>query len=156
MAQIITINQLNDKFKGFADKHYFINDYGIGPTSEIGTARQMQFPYLWVTFGDNTQITTSNNTAIPKMDFTFLFVDQINNQVTGDLFNQIENLSDCFQIAQDFITWVSTELNQWGVKIEGDARAYPVLDETQDSVNGWALGLTLKLMHHNCAIPQGL
>jgi hypothetical protein len=156
MAQIITINQLNDKFKGFVDKHYFLNDYGMGPTSEIGTSRQMEFPYMWVTLGDNTQIGTANNTAIPKLDITFIFADQINNQATGDLFNQVENLSDCFQYAQDLITWISTELNQFGVKLDGDARLYPVIDETVDSVNGWAMTLILKLTHHNCVIPQGL
>jgi hypothetical protein len=116
----------------------------------------MEFPYMWCTLGDNTQITTGNNTAIPKLDVTFIFADQINNQATGDLFNQVENLSDCFQYAQDLITWITTELNQFGVRLDGDARLYPVIDETVDSVNGWAMTLVLKLTHHNCVIPQGL
>lgn len=156
MATIITINQLHDKFKEFQENHLFLNDYFFGPTSEIGTARQMQFPYMAVTLGDNTQISTQNSTVIPKMDFTFLFVDQINNQTSGELFNQVDSLSDCFQYAQDFITFATGDLAKFGVKIEGDAKAYPVIDETQDAVNGWALSVIFKLVHHNCVIPTKL
>lgn len=156
MAQILTLNGLNDLLKGFADGHLFLNDYGLGQTSEIGTSRQMKFPYMWCTLGDNTQITTTNKTSIPTVHFIIIFADQKNNQATGDDFNTLENLSDCFQIAQDLIATISSEWGKWGVVIQDTPRAYPVIDETQDAVNGWAMDLKLKLVHHNCTVPTKL
>ncbi len=153
---IITINQINDLLKGFADKHLFINDYGIGATSEIGVSRQLKFPYLWCTLGENTIIQVQNKTTIPTVDLTIIVADQKNIQETGDDFNTLESLSDCFQIQQDLVTTISNEWGKWGIQINGDVRLFPVIDETQDAVNGWALELKLKLNHHNCTIPTRL
>lgn len=156
MAQIITINGLNDLLKGFADNHLFLQDYGIGQTSEIGASRQMRFPYMWVTLGDGTQITAANKTAIPVLNLIVILADQTNNQATGDNFNVLENMSDCFQIAQDLITTIQVEWGKYGILINDTPRLAPVVDETQDAVNGWALNLNLKLIHSNCAIPVKL
>ena len=49
-TNIITINQLIKLFNDFSDSHLQLKDFGYGPTSEIGTTRQMNFPYLWVGF----------------------------------------------------------------------------------------------------------
>lgn len=154
--KIITINQLNDLLKGFAANHLFLNDYGIGQTSEIGTSRKLKFPYMWTSLGENTNIEIANKTAIPVIDLTLLFVDQTNIQSTGDNFNVLENLSDCFQIVQDIITVIESEWGKYGIKITDTPRAFPVIDETTDSVNGWGLDLRLKLVHSNCQIPTKL
>jgi hypothetical protein len=153
---IISINQINDLLEAFTNNHLFLNSYGIGSTSEIGVSRQLKFPYLWCTFGENTTIQVQNNTTIPSLDLTIIVADQKNIQETGDDFNVLENLSDCFQIQQDLVTTITTEWGKWGIKISGDVRLYPVIDETQDAVNGWALELKLKLNHHNCTIPTRL
>lgn len=154
--QIVTINNINDLMKGFADNHMFLQDYGIGQTSEIGVSRQLQFPYLWVTFGDNTQIEVANKTAIPGLDLTIIVADQTNIQETGDNFNVLDNLSDCFQIQQDLVTTITSEWGKWGIQISENPKLYPVIDETQDAVNGWAMSLRLKLTHHNCTVPVKL
>ena len=156
MAQIITINQINDLFKSFQENHLFLADYGLGETSEIGVSRQLKFPYIWVTLGENTQIDIANKTTIPQLDLTVIVADQKNIQETGDDFNTLDNLSDCFQIQQDVITTILNEWGKWGIQISGNPRLYPVIDETQDAVNGWAMELRLKLNHHNCSTPTKL
>jgi hypothetical protein len=162
MAQttIITINQLMSMFKTFSDNHLQLNDFGYGPTSEIGTSRQMEFPYLWITHRTNSRIEVTNKTIVPELLFTFIIVDQINNQTNYldenglDSDNGQEIISDTFQISQDLILYIMTQMNQYGVMLSEDSITMEAMfDETDDKVYGWLLEPTLKLMHINCAIP---
>jgi hypothetical protein len=131
MPNIISYNQLMTLFNSFADAHPQINDYGSGPTSEIGTSRQMKFPYMWTTHrGPSAIDISSSKTQIPSMSLTFLFVDQINNQ---------ENISAVNGVV----------IREQGATIE------PVYDETTDIVSGWVLDLVLTLKHSNCITPLG-
>jgi len=163
MPNIISYNQLMTLFNSFADAHPQINDYGSGPTSEIGTSRQMKFPYMWTTHrGPSAIDISSSKTQIPSMSLTFLFVDQINNQenisaVNGQsTTNEQEVLSDQLQIVQDFLNFMLTSLSQFGVVIrEQGATIEPVYDETTDIVSGWVLDLVLTLKHSNCITPLG-
>lgn len=157
---IITINQLMAMFKTFATDHPQLNDFGYGPTSEIGTSRQMEFPYLWITHRTPSRINVTNRTQIPELLLTFLVVDQINNQTNYldenglDSDNGQEIISDMFQVAQDLVTYISTNLNQYGVLLTEDSiDVEPVFDETDDKAYGWLVEPTLKLMHVNCDIP---
>jgi hypothetical protein len=162
MAQttIITINQLMSMFKTFSDNHLQLNDFGYGPTSEIGTSRQMEFPYLWITHRTSSRLEVTNKTIVPELLFTFIIVDQINNQSNYldenglDSDNGQEIISDTFQISQDLVLYIMTQMNQYGVMLSEDSISMEAMfDETDDKVYGWLLEPTLKLMHINCAIP---
>lgn len=161
MSNIISYNQLIKFFKEFADTHPQINDFGAGPTSEIGTSRQMRFPYMWVTHRGPSNIEVSpNKVQTPQMSLAFIFVDQLNNQtnyleINGqNSNNEQEVLSDQFQIVQDFVNYILIELNTYGVFIrEQGASIEPVYDETPDIASGWVLDLTLTLKHSNCITP---
>lgn len=157
---IITINQLMAMFKDFATNHKQLNDFGYGQTSEIGTSRQMQFPYLWITHRTPSRINVTNKTQVPELILTFLLVDQINNQTNYlnenglDSDNGQEIISDMFQVAQDLVTYISTQMGQYGVMLMEDSISVePVFDETDDKVYGWLIEPSLKLMHVNCTIP---
>tara|TARA_R110000787_G_scaffold271095_1_gene378203 strand:+ start:1870 stop:3642 length:1773 start_codon:yes stop_codon:yes gene_type:complete len=157
--QVITMNQIIKMFKDFSDSHLLLNDFGFGPTSDIGQSVQMKYPYLWTTTRASSVISIANKTAIPTHSFTFLLVDQINIQenytdVNGlDSDNQQEVVSDTLQTIQDFITYLGT-LGQYGVKlIEQDISLDIVEDETTDKVTGWVFDIDLKITHVNCSYP---
>lgn len=159
---IISYNQLIQMFKDFATAHPFLNDFGNGPTSEISTTRQMKFPYLWITHRNASDIVIQNKTQIPEMVLTFIIVDQINDQlvindINGDnTDNQQEILSDTFQILQDLVDYISTQLGQFGVGLtEQTVSADPVYDETTDRATGWVSDIRLRLKHSNCVTPLG-
>jgi len=160
-VNIISLNQIVDLFSGFADRHYFLNDFGFGPTSEIGTSRQMDFPYMWVSLNDNSSINPQNKTAIPELSFSILFMDKTNIQsnylnINGDDSNNIQEiLSDTLQTLQDFVTEVQVDWGNYGIMFQDTINCFPATDETQDKVNGWVGQFTFKLKHSNCILPTG-
>lgn len=160
MTKIITINQLIEMFQTFSDKHFQLNDFGYGPTSEIGKSRDMKFPYLWITHSQSSTININSRNQTPILNLTFIIVDQINDQknylnINGNDSNNIQEImSDTFQTIQDLIHYCLTELGKMGVKIlEEQMNINPIMDETTDKVSGWSIDLTLQLMHLNCVTP---
>ena len=160
-VNIVSLNQIIDLFKSFADEHFFIKDFGYGATSEIGTTRQMKFPYLWLSLDQNSTIVVSNKTAIPQYGITCIFMDKINIQknyldINGvDSDNSQEVLSDTLQLLQDLITEIEVNWGNYGLRIEGDVSCFPGVDETTDKVNGWVGQFNLKVKHSNCITPMG-
>lgn len=161
VVNIITYNQLMKMFSDFSDAHYQINDFGVGPTSEIGTSRQMAFPYMWVTHRTPSEINVTNKTQIPQLKMSVLFVDQIAdtenipNDNGSNSNNEQEVLSDTFQYLQDFVGYVSSSLGAYGVQLTEDSvTAEPIYDETQDKVSGWLGDITVNLRHSNCTYPM--
>lgn len=157
---IITLNQLLAQFRLFAANHPQLNDFGYGMTSDIGTTRQMQMPYMWVTHEQDSTYTIANKIIEPQINLTFLFVDKINNQrnfsnqVGEDSNNGQEVISDMEMVARDFLVHVATSLGQYGINFASDASGTVVQDETDDKVNGWMLRVTFKLKFVNCEIPS--
>lgn len=161
MPQITTLNKLLSKFEEFADLHPQLNDYGFGPTSEIGTNRAMEFPYLWVSFQTDSSIRVSNNVFTPELRFYFLFMDQISDggiQPEGNgenTNNGQEILSDTFQYLQDFINYLATTLKSERIIISEDIRCFPAEDDTKDKVNGWVAEIVLRIEHNSFKGPNG-
>lgn len=162
MAQpyIITLNQLIAQFRLFSQNHIQLNDFGYGMTSDIGTTRQMEMPYMWVTHEQDSSYVIANKVIEPQINLTFLFVDKINNQrnfsnrVGEDSNNGQEVISDMELIARDFLTYVNNSLGQYGISFASDASGTVIQDETDDKVNGWMLRLSFKLKFTNCEIPE--
>jgi hypothetical protein len=160
-VNIISLNQIINLFQSFSERNYFIKDFGYGPTSDIGTSRQMDFPYMWLSLDQNSTIVIENKTAIPQYGITILFMDKINiqknyldiNGVNSD--NSQEVLSDMLQLLQDLITEIETQWGNYGLRIDGNVNCFPGVDETTDKVNGWVAQFTLRVKHSNCITPTG-
>jgi hypothetical protein len=161
MSQITTLNQLIDKFKEFTVLHPQLNDFGFGPTSEIGNAVAMKFPYMWTSFQTNSTIKVSNNNFTPELRFYFLFMDQVSEgslAVTenGDAnTNGQEIISDTFQYLQDFLNYLATSLRSEKIKISEDINCFAAEDDTKDKVNGWVAEITLRVEHNSFTGPTG-
>lgn len=158
---IITLNQLISWFQSFQERHFFLQDFGFGEPYDIGTSRQMKFPYMWMTLNDDSVIpvASNNKTAIPEISFSVLFMDKINDQPNyldtngfpSD--NSQEILSDCFQYLQDLITEIQSHWQPYGVLFSQDVSWFPVIDETQDKATGINGRIVLRLKQVNCIIP---
>jgi len=162
IASIVSINQLITWFQTFQENHYFLKDFGFGETYDIGTSRQMTFPYMWLTLNDDNNIATGSNvkSAIPDISFSVMFMDKINiqeNYLDTNGFpsdNSQEILSDTLQCLQDLITYIQTNWSQYGVMISQDTSFFPVIDETPDKATGILARIVLRTRQVNCVIPE--
>jgi len=162
ITSIVSINQLITWFEDFQQNHYFLKDFGFGEPYDIGTSRQMDFPYMWVTMNEDSSIQTASNvkSAIPDISFSVMFMDKINNQPNyldqngfqSD--NSQEILSDTLQCLQDLITMIQQNWGQYGVLISQDVSFYPAVDETQDKATGVVARIVLRTRQVNCVIPE--
>ena len=151
-----------DWLQDFQENHYFLKDFGWGEPYDIGTSRQMNFPYMWVTLNESSTISTSTNnkTAIPDYSFTIMFMDKINiqeNYLDTNGFesdNSAEIVSDCVQYMQDLITNIQQSWSQYGVLISSDVSFYPIVDDTPDKATGIAMSFLLRTRQVNCVIPE--
>jgi hypothetical protein len=161
-VQTVTLNQVLDLFKSFAESHPMIRDYGYGQTSDIGVTTQMDFPYLWVSHQSDSTIRIVNKTQTPEIRFYILMMDQVTDQPQSNdengenSTNGQEVLSDTFQYLQDLVVTINTTWNAYGLQVAEDVRCFPAQDETTDRVNGWVGELTLRMSYSNgnCIIPQ--
>lgn len=152
---IITLNQILDLCRAFVTAHPNLDDFGYGPTSDIGTSRTMRFPYMWASHQSDSYIRIANKTSIPELKIMFFFMDKVNDSknirnVNGeDSNNGQEIMSDCLQYVQDFTNEVLSNWGQYGVMISEDVRIFPGFDETTDKVNGWVAEFTFKIKYIN-------
>lgn len=161
ITNIITLNQIISWFEDFSQRHYMLRDFGFGEPYDIGTSRQMTFPYMWVTMNEDSVISTATNfrSAIPEFSFSVMFMDKINIQenyldINGfNSDNSQEVLSDMVQILQDLITEIQQSWNQYGVLFSQDVSFFPVIDETPDKSTGVMGRFVFKLKQVNCDIP---
>lgn len=162
ITSIITLNQIIDWLQNFQENHYFLKDFGFGEPYDIGTSRQMNFPYMWCTLNESSTISTSTNnkSAIPDYSFTIMFMDKINiqeNYLDTNGFesdNSSEIISDCVQYMQDLITEIQQSWGQYGVLISSDVNFYPIVDDTPDKATGIAMSFQLRTRQVNCVIPE--
>ena len=162
VTSIISLNQLINWFQIFQQNHLILKDFGFGEPYDIGTSRQMDFPYMWVNLNDDNNIATGSNikSAIPDLSFSIMFMDKINiqdnylNQNGFQSDNSQEILSDMIQCLQDLIVYIQNDWQQYGVLISQDTSFYPVVDETQDKSTGIMARLVLRTRQVNCIIPE--
>jgi hypothetical protein len=162
ITSIVSLNQLVRWFEAFADNHFFLKDFGFGEPYDIGTTRQMEFPYMWLTLDDTSVIATGTNvkSAIPDFAFRVFFMDKINiqeNYLDANGFqsdNSVEILSDTIQYLQDLTTYIQQNWGTYGVLISSDITFGPVIDETQDKSTGVSASITLRTRQVNCIIPE--
>jgi hypothetical protein len=156
---IISLNQLVNWFNDFSQRHFFLNDFGFGEMYDIGTSRQMNLPYMWLSLNDGSTITTANKTIIPVISFNVMVVDKVNiqpnyqdtNGFNSD--NAHEILSDTLQTINDLIVEIQQSWGYYGIMLNSDVNIFPVVDETPDKIYGFNAVVNLKLRYVNCDIP---
>lgn len=140
----LTLNQIIALFRDLADRHQMVNDFGYGKSYNIGASTQMRFPYIWVE-NDSIQIIKSVNGLKEKIySFNIYCMDKID---MGDVLNYDEIISDTDYILDTYIQEISQEpiyvSNR--ISIDGDIVFTPVVEATDDNVNGWMISLRLRV-----------
>jgi hypothetical protein len=139
----LSINQIVSIFQDLAIRHKMINDFGFGQTYDIGASRQMLFPYLWVEPGDSRIIKSGNGYKERLQTFSLYLMDKIN---MGDS-NYQEIISDTHYILETIISEISQHLYyvEFNLSLDGDITLVPVIEATDDNVNGYVATITIKI-----------
>ena len=142
----LTLNRFEEMFRSIADKHEMINDYGFGPSYNIGNDRAIKYPFLWIEpvnstvlnggLGSGTSFTTQT------YQFNLICMDKINKG--DDNYNQTS--SDTDYILKTVIAYLDTEqiYIDYELHIDGDITIEPVYEQTEDNANGWEATMTFR------------
>ena len=130
-------------FKDLAIRHEMVTDFGNGPSYNIGASRSMLFPYIWVENTQSETIKSLNGYKETVYTFTIYCLDKIN--MGDDNYDQI--ISDTHYILDTIIQEMSQHKYyvDMGLSIEGNVVMQPVLEATDDSVNGWQAEISIKV-----------
>lgn len=140
----LTLNQIIAEFEDLATRHKMVNDFGYGPAYNIGASEQMNFPYIWVE-NESIEIIKSVNGMKEKIySFNIYCMDKID---MGDTLNYNEIISDTDYILDTYIQEFSQEplYVKNRLSIDGNVSFTPVVEATDDNVNGWMINLRLKI-----------
>ena len=141
----MTLNKFYQLFKTIADDHQMINDYGFGPSYNIGDVRPMLYPFLWVEPINTTVITGEPGTGYLTQTYQFkLYVlDKVDKG--DDNFRQTSN--DCDYILKTILSVLDQEylFIEMGLRLQDDVSAEPVYEQLEDNSNGWETTLTLRM-----------
>jgi hypothetical protein len=120
-----------------------VNDFGYGPSYNIGASRQMKFPYIWVEQGQSQTLKSVNGYKENIYTFTLFCMDKIN---MGED-NYSELMSDTHYILDGVISEISQHkfYIESGISLIDNIIMDPVMEATDDNVNGWQCDLTFKV-----------
>lgn len=139
----VSLNKIVSIFRDLTLRHEMVNDFGYGPTYNIGASREMLFPYIWVENVSSTTQKSLNGYAVSLYNFNILCVDKVN---MGDS-NYDEIISDTHYILDTIISEISQHKYyiDMNMSIENDVLFTPVVEATDDNVNGWSIDITIKV-----------
>lgn len=139
-----SINKQVELFRDISLRHRMINDFGYGPTYNIGASRQMKFPYIWVEQGDSRTEKSDNGMRSIEYSYTIFCMDKID---MGDKLNYDEIISDTHYILDTIIQEIMMDpfYTRNGISLVNDIIMTPVLEATDDNVNGWSCDLSLRI-----------
>jgi len=158
-----SINQLVKIIEDISVRHKQINSFGYGSTHEIGTVKEMVYPYLWCTLQSGGTVTTNdrNNLTEINLEFTLIVADilsDVNSTERGQKStNGLEISSDTNQILLDIISEINGHpyYTQNRISIKNDVSIDPTFDERDDNVNAWLANITISMPfdHSFCKNP---
>jgi hypothetical protein len=120
-----------------------INDFGNGPTYNIGAADELKFPYLWVENGDINTVFSANGMREKRLTFNLYLMDKINK---GD-----DNFDEIISDTEFILSGIIQEFSQLPFYVQNklslfqDINLTPVVEATDDNVNGWQATISLKI-----------
>lgn len=141
----MTLNNVLDLLKKFADDHRQINDFEKGPTDDFNT-KQTKYPAMWVALNPSTYSGNAVNYRFSVILYDLIFSDNS---------NETEVQSDMLLVGMDLIAHLKNNPD-YDFTISGDPSIeYFTEDRGTDLTAGVVIGLTLKDPRplDNCAIP---
>ena len=138
----LNLNQIVSIFEDLSIRQQQINDFGYGPAYNIGASRQMKFPYIWIENTQSISPRSANGYKEHLYTFTIYCVDKIN--FGEDNYEEI--ISNCHFILDTMIQEVAQHkfYIDYNLSIANDIIFTPVVEATDDNVNGWSCEITIK------------
>ena len=99
----LSVNQIISIFRDLSLRQKMVNDFGYGPTYNIGSTRPMLFPYIWVEQDQSQTIKSLNGYKETIFTLTVYCMDKINQGED----NYEEILSNTHYILDTLITEIS-------------------------------------------------
>lgn len=149
----LSINKIISIFRDLSLRQEMVNDFGFGPTFNIGASRQMKFPYIWVEQGSTTTVRSEYGYREIYISLTVYCMDKINN---GE--DNYDNLiSDTHYILDTMISEIDQHkfYRDMNISLVDNITMEPVLEGTDDNVNGWMADMAFKIpiRYTPCNIP---
>lgn len=152
MIDTPSINKIISIFKDFALRNKMVYDFSYGPTYNIGASRPMKFPYIWVEQGQATS-SKGNQGWNTIVTFNVYCMDKIDR--SADNFNEL--VSDTKFILDSMVAEMINHrlYRDYHISIDGDVIFDPVVEGTDDDVNGWQASISLRipLLYTPCSTP---
>lgn len=140
----LSINKIVSILRDLAIRHQMVTDFGYGATYNIESRSEaMTFPYVWLDdIGSTIEVSTDNGYKSIYYQFDIYAMDKINK---GDS-NYDEVISDTHKIITDMMAEISQHkyYRDMGLSLMNDITMEPVLEATNDNVNGWKASVTLR------------
>ena len=138
-----SINKLILIFKDLSSRHKLLNDFYYGQPDDLGASERLKFPYLWVEQGSSEIVKSLNGFKETIYSFNFYVMDKINK---GDD-NYDEIVSDTHFILDGIIQELAQHKYyvDMNISIDGNIVMDPVVEATDDNVNGWQAAIRLKV-----------
>ena len=153
MNNSFSVNQIISIFRDLSIRHEMVNDFGYGPTYNIGASQPMKFPYIWVEQGQAQVLKSSNGYKENIYTFQVYCMDKINK---GDD-NYDEIISDTKFILDSIISDMSQHQYyvDFNISLYLDIVMDVVTEATDDNVNGWVANISLKnpVRYTPCNVP---
>lgn len=142
MTNTLSINQIVAIIEDIALRQEMINDFGYGQLYNIGASEQMKFPYIWLENNNTTLLKSDNGFKSHSFTFNLYCLDKIN---FGED-NYTEIISDTHYILNTIVQEIAqhTFYIEKGLSLDGDINFFPVVEATDDNVNGWQMTITIK------------
>lgn len=139
----MTLNQLIDDITGLGKRHALIKKTFCGTIVDFLSTENLYPAMLF----DVT--TASINGAEQNINFEFYFMDR----VSQDQSNEMEVLSDQLQIAQDIISLMRDQNNEYELSEQVNVSFF--VDDTGDVLAGVRLDITINLgyISNRCVVP---
>lgn len=160
----LTLNQTIAIFEDIASRHKQLEDFGTGPSYQIGNVRKMNYPYLWVTLQPSNVIKLGAGNKLREVDLnvTLILADQLSNVISDERgeesTNGLEVTSDLQSVLFDIVSEVNNHpfYRTNRIMIKSDVSFSPSFDEKDDSVNAIVADLTITMPfnHTYCDSPS--
>lgn len=159
-----SINQIIGIFRDLSGWHKQLNDFGYGPEYQIGRRRDMNYPFLWVSLDNPTDLPRgSNGYSTIDYNITIHVYDKLNNELKEDdklgeeSNNAIEVTSDTSQIVMDLVQLLYRHplYKNMNLSLEGDISLNYEYDVWDDGDNGTVTDLTIRSLYDGgwCSAP---
>lgn len=148
-----SVNQIVSIFRDLAIRHEMVNDFGYGPSYNIGASTPMKFPYIWVEQGQAQVLKSVNGYKENIYTFQVYCMDKINK---GD-----DNYDEIISDTKFILDSIVSDMSQHKYYIDFNLSLFEnitmdvVTEATDDNVNGWVANISLKnpVRYTPCNVP---